>query len=286
MRTDRRRSLLRRGVPALRVAVPLIVVALTVMHLDVGRIGATLAAADAAWAVLAVALFVAGQGLSGVRWGVQSRRYGASASYGWFVRHYLVGGFYNTALPAGFGGDVVRVMALSPFTGRRNAVKSVTVDRASGLAALAVCAALTAPWAGYLMDHAARLLIASAGAASIAITVVLLRRRGMLVWALVTGGYIAVWSAALWTLFASLNVDVDARALPAIILIVGLAMALPVTVGATGTREAGFVLALAPLGIAAETAVAVGVAYGLVLLVVGLVGAPLAVRAPVKPGAA
>jgi hypothetical protein len=75
----------------------------------------------------------------------------------------------------------------------------------------------------------------------------------------------------------ALDVDIGAAALPIVTLIVAVAIALPISIGGTGTREAGFVVALAPLGIGTENAVALGISFGVVLALVGLVGAPLSV---------
>ena len=67
-------------------------------------------------------------------------------------------------------------------------------------------------------------------------------------------------------------------------LIVAVAIALPISIGGTGTREAGFVVALAPLGIGTEAAVALGISFGVVLALVGLVGAPLSsLQSPSTP---
>ena len=75
----------------------------------------------------------------------------------------------------------------------------------------------------------------------------------------------------------ALDLGLDAAAMPIVTLIVAIAIALPISIGGTGTREAGFVVALAPLGIGTEAAVALGISFGVVLALVGLVGAPLSV---------
>jgi hypothetical protein len=62
---------------------------------------------------------------------------------------------------------------------------------------------------------------------------------------------------------------------PAVIAITTVAMALPASIGGMGTREAGFAVALAPLAVPSSQAVALGVAFGIALALVGLAGAPV-----------
>ena len=113
---------------------------------------------------------------------------------------------------------------------------------------------------------------------SIVLAIVLARRglAGFVGWTLL---FMAVWFGGIWVLARALDIELDAAALPIVTLIVAAAIALPISIGATGTREAGFVVALAPLGVGTDQAVALGISFGVVLALVGLVGAPLSVAA-------
>jgi uncharacterized membrane protein YbhN (UPF0104 family) len=82
-----------------------------------------------------------------------------------------------------------------------------------------------------------------------------------------------MWTIGVWLLADSLHVGLPLAATPAVVLVAGVAVALPLSVGGLGTREAAFVLTCAPLGMAAEAAVTLGMAFGIALAAIGLLGA-------------
>ena len=261
----------------LRWAVPLALIAVTARHLDWGVIANRLSGADAGLLVLAIGCLTGGQLLCGARWGLLARESGSARPVPWFVRTYMKGCFYSSVLPTGYGGDVVRVMALRQEIGARKASTSVVADRVTGLLAVLVVAALVLPWSGYTLGGSAGRLVGVAGAIALGAALVVGVRRGLSAWLIVSCAYVVVWSLGIWLVAAAVGVSLPAAAVPAITVVVAVLMALPISVGGTGTREAGFVLALAPLGVGADAAVAVGIAYGLALLAPAAVGAPVVV---------
>jgi hypothetical protein len=92
-----------------------------------------------------------------------------------------------------------------------------------------------------------------------------------------TALYVVVWLAGMWVLAEALHISLDPLAMPMVAVIVGLAIALPISIGGTGTREAAMAVAIAPLGGTTAQGVALGLSFGVVLALVGLVGAPLSV---------
>ena len=254
------------------------IVAIGLTQIDLADVGDALADLFIPLAVLSWAILLAGQAISGLRWGVISERIGAHQSQGWYVRAYLRGAFYNAFLPTGIGGDALRIAVLRHDLGLKDATRSVVIDRASGLAAIVLAAGACLPFTDYLDDLpglrwalAAVALVAAVGTAAVLV------QRGLGAFVGYTLLFMAVWFAGIWVLGEALSLDIDPLAIPIVTLIVAIAIALPISIGGTGTREAGFVVALAPLGIGTESAVALGISFGVVLALVGLVGAPLSV---------
>jgi glycosyltransferase 2 family protein len=272
-----------RVVRALQIVVSVTVVLVALRALDLGAIFDVVAGVRPGEAAVALAMLTAGQLVCALRWRALARKGGLHASASWFAAAYLRGCFYNTFLPTGMGGDAVRVM-LSRRLGRTTAaVRAVAADRLWGLAALAVVATMLAPLTPQLVDDAGvRAAVTGVGTATaITVIVVALARRlpAWVGWSLV---YVAVWTIGVWLLADALHVALPLAATPAVVLIAGIAVALPLSVGGLGTREAAFVLACAPLGVSAEPAVALGIAFGIALAAIGLVGA--VVRLPDPDG--
>jgi uncharacterized membrane protein YbhN (UPF0104 family) len=246
-------------------------------------VGAALAGASIPLIVLSWGLLLIGQVLSGLRWGEIATHLGSVANRPWFVRTYLRGCFYNVFLPTGIGGDALRIAVLRRELGTRRAGRSVIVDRVAGLAAVGLAAAIALPWTTYVDRPAATLAIGAAGVAATTVIAAWLVRKGFALFAWWTLLFDLAWFVGVWVLARSIGVDLELLALPIVMLIVGVAIALPLSIGGTGTREAGFVAALAPLGISTDDAVAIGICFGIVLALVGIVGAPLSVASDAAP---
>jgi len=254
-----------------------------VSRIELGGVWDVLLKTSPPLAALSFVLLLAGQAVSGLRWSTIAHRLGSVTETGWFVLTYLRCCFYNVFLPTGIGGDAVRVAALRNEVGLRESGRSVVLDRATGLLALCVTGALLLPWTPYL-DTVPFAQIAACVLGIVALlTVMVIATRGdWLPLVVTTVAFEVLWCGGIWVLARALRIDLPVAALPAITVIVALAIALPVSLGGNGTREAGFVAALAPLGFATHDAVALGIAFGAVLAIVGLCGAPLPIRTLVK----
>jgi glycosyltransferase 2 family protein len=268
---------------AWRLATAAAIVAFGLSQIDLDAVADAVVRLSLPLAALSWALLLAGQVVSGLRWGVIADRIGSRAARAWFVRAYLRGCFYNVFLPTGIGGDAMRIAVLRHELGLREAGRSVVLDRASGLAAIALAAAACLPFTPYLDRHGAAIAIGLAGLAAAVAAAVWLFRRGLGAFVGWTLLFELVWFAGIWTLARALGLELDAATMPIVTLIVAVAIALPLSIGGTGTREAGFVVALAPLGVATEEAVALGICFGVILALVGVVGAPLPVAPETAP---
>ncbi len=121
----------------IKIAVSVILLAALLRGVDWRHILAELRQANPAWVAAAWALFVAGLALRAWRWEGLLVASDIHVPLGILTRWYFIGGFFNTVLPTGFGGDVVKTYVLARYSSRPGAAAgSVLVDRFSGILAL------------------------------------------------------------------------------------------------------------------------------------------------------
>lgn len=300
----------------LRIAVTLAAFAWVLLRSDLGAVWGALSSisplALAAAAILTMGNLVVGA----VRWRVMLAAYGAThlPRLGELVRLNYIGFFYNTWLPGGVGGDVVRAVASRRAFGAEGgtgAAAVVFVDRVLGLTGLFLVVATTAifrPLPG--ADHGLVLIGSALGiATSVAAVVgIALSRRlaprlpGRLgriaasVPAIVhTGPFVIalLLSLVTQTVVAITGHVVVAALAPGVgldssLVIVPLAMAtafLPFLVGGTGAREEVFAQLYGAVGVPAADAVAASLLVYVTQLLVGLIGAALPSPPPDPPPA-
>lgn len=270
-----------------RLVSTLALVGLAWWRLDVTAVLDALASVKPLPALAGWTALLAGQLISGARWRAVAARQGLHAPRGWFVAAYLRGCFYNTVLPTGIGGDATRVLLARRLTTTAIATRTVLVDRGAGFAALLLSAMALLPFTGYASGASAGVAIAL-GLAGLVVglaTAGLVARRGWFDWLRWTLAFEVVWFAGVWLLAQSVGIPLSPLAVPLVVLIVGVAIALPISIGGTGAREVAFVLALAPLGVSATAAVALGIAFGLALALVGICGVLVPLSSPRLAGA-
>ncbi|WP_182118096.1 lysylphosphatidylglycerol synthase transmembrane domain-containing protein [Acidovorax sp. FHTAMBA] len=274
---------------------------------DLSQLWQRLRQAQPLWLLAGLALALASNIVSALRWRALVQWLGAKMPCRSALRWYFQAMGLNALLPgAVVGGDVYRAVALRQSgEGAMAASASVVLDRLSGVWMLCVLGALgalasapvLAPWAGVPAWALAGLAGLAAGLGLVLPWAGMrhLRRRK---------APPHRWLAALHTLanqpdtgqrllrqaLASMAVQVlSAAALAAGAWALGvqapwsawafamapifLLAALPVSVGGWGTREAAAVLALAPFGVDAAGAVGAALVYGLYGLVQGGAGA-------------
>jgi glycosyltransferase 2 family protein len=106
-------------------------------RVDFAETASFLGRADKALLVSAVALYLAGQVLSAVKWRRLALAVGFRGSIGHFVTIYFIGMFFNAFGFGTVGGDVIRGLYLAGAGGRRAlALNTVLADRVSGLLVL------------------------------------------------------------------------------------------------------------------------------------------------------
>ncbi len=298
----------------LRVAAGALLLLLVVWYADPGVLWSKLSRADPRLVVLAVALSIAANCLSALRWAVIARGLGLVAPSAKLVVFYARAITTNMLLPgATLSGDVLRSVQLArlgnPFVA---SALSVFLDRFSGLWVLCVLSLLAAAgitlWG--VLGHGTRVapnqmsvyLLVLAGIAAVPFVPLPFGR--------LDGSNVA-WIAALalrWervrarlrqarpALLASLWQSLGVQFLSACTLwICGLALgvslsypvmlaaaapifimaALPIGVAGFGTRELAAVVVLGLVGVPSDLAVATSLLFGLAVVVQGILAAPL-----------
>jgi hypothetical protein len=147
----------------LKIAVSLGLLAAVLAFTGWHEVLARLANAQAGWLALTLGVYLAGVGVRAVRWQVLLRGLGVRGiGIPRLVELYFVSFFFNSFLPTGIGGDVVRIAEAARFpcdsqagesgpgqtVGAARAASSVVADRAVGLVSTSVLALLALPFAG------------------------------------------------------------------------------------------------------------------------------------------
>jgi hypothetical protein len=131
------------------VRILLSLVALALLFRQVGGQSILSTLLDARFGLLFLAwiLFMGGIVVRAYRWRALLLGLGIRPGFWTLLKLYLVGGFFNTFLPSGFGGDVVRVVELAQDEDRSAAVGTVLVDRMTGLLSLMAMGLVVLPFA-------------------------------------------------------------------------------------------------------------------------------------------
>lgn len=291
---------------ALKMAVTIVLLWLPLRHVTLHAVLGEMSTIDVRALVVTLFILCSSTLIAAVRWSVILRALGMPRRV---LRTYpmtLIGLFFSQALPAGLGGDAVRVW-LGWRTGLtlRVAVSSILGDRLTGLLTiqLIVSAQLTRVH-GFFPNSAffASLCVALAvGYAAIVIVMVLdklpgrwqgvpivselaglssnirhvlLSRAGIVV--LVASIAIQCCNvAAVFSLTRGLHLPVTLRSMLLVVPLATVLQTLPISIAGWGVRESFFVLAFGIVGIAAPQALAVSVLLGLLTILSSLPGGAL-----------
>ena len=259
-------------------------------------------AIDWRWWAAGFATGVVVQVIAAVRWALLARPIGFPFPIGFFVWRFFEGAFFSLCLPTSIGGDVVKAYRLADSThGRLLAGCTVLADRLAGLAALGVLAgaavigkewALGLPmtigvgiallatvlgifWLGVgSLDRLLALFPEPHAARQFISRLLPYQMRPSLMtravaWSLLVqmGGSVAVALVA-----RGLGVTLPLSVWFAVVPLVALAMVLPISISGVGVREGGLAFLLAPSGVPAEQAVAIGLLWFLTTIATGLIG--------------
>jgi len=263
---------------------------------DVGLLGV-------AWLGFLVGIFI-----RALRWRALLHGLGLRPPFAQLVSLYLVGGFFNTFLPSGFGGDVVRVLEIAHGTQDLAAAGTVLLDRLTGILSLMALGLLMLPFVPDLPSWLVWALVVTSIAGLAAGFLVLegrwLRKatahlpgplslvgEGTLaqIYAAITGcGQRAIIQAlALSTVFNVINIGVYWLCGRAVGIPVGLrfyfiatpllslSLLLPISVGGLGVRDWVAKSLFDAVGVLEKQSVAMSLSVYVVTAVAGLVGGGL-----------
>src|SRR6266508_4343293 len=225
------------------------------------------------------------------------------------VSHYFAGQFFGNVLPSTIGGDVLRVRWGAKTTGSGHvSFGSVVLERLTGFVALPLLALLGFALRPSLLDedHAWIAVVISAVALVMLVIILYaaahprlagrfrdhenwmrfvgavhvgvdrLRRQprltaGMLGAAIL---YQASTVAVVYCAVRTLGVELPTAAVLAFAPAVAMAQVLPLSLSGLGVREGMLVILLHPLGVSSGRAVAIGLLWYAMMLIVSLFGAP------------
>jgi glycosyltransferase 2 family protein len=260
---------------------------------------------------LAAGLFLTGLGvvLSAWRWQRVLHVFDADAPLRTLASHYFAGQFVGNVLPSTVGGDVLRISRGAATTGSGSvAFASVAIERLSGFIALPLIV-----FFGFLIrpsliegEHAWMALAIAAGSLLLLAVIVLfaasprlagrfkenenwtrfigavhvgidrLRHRPRDAFGILGAAIVYQLSVVSAVLCAAhvLDLALPTAAVVAFVPAVAMAQTIPLSVSGFGVREGLLVLFLTPLGVSTGGAVALGLLWYAMLLVVSLFGAP------------
>ncbi len=243
------------------------------------------------------------------RWQLLLQGLGVKISFRRLVNLYFVGNFFNSFLPSGFGGDVVRILEITRDVSADVAAGTVILDRLSGLLMLFVMALVALPLQSVtLPQNLFMMLVLGAIAGTTGGFLVLdgrlLRRFGQwlpaplspvgdgpvarLLKAVQGCGWPAVWAAlgvstifnlmlALWWYMVGRGLglhNVPFVFYLVVIPVLSVALLIP-SISGLGPRELLAPTLFAAAGVSAETAVSLSLIIFILMRIASLLGAPL-----------
>jgi len=258
------------------------------------------------WVIVALLMFWVAQIVSSLRCAYLARALGGDLSLPLSVRAHFLGLWFNQLLPTSLGGDIVKLAVLTRPVGASIALRACILDRLSGLVFLMVVVVLTIPLYDRLLPHdsmAVGLALLSTGFLAALVfcawastylrtrfgekpIVIKLTQLFSDIWTLRKTVYLGqqAWTSAIvhfngivvYTLLGvSMNIQVDMLQFLLIVPLVFLVALLPISFAGWGVREAGAVWLFGLVGFDNTNALAISIAFGLLLFTAALPGAIL-----------
>lgn len=285
---------------AIRAGIGLALLAILLWRFDARPIFRMMARERTVFFIVTVAILVAGQAMSALRWRLLAMIAGLGGPFREYLAYYFSGMFTNVFVPGLIGGDALRAVYLGRRQGRiGEAVASVVADRGIGLMALfwlaAGCAlavrevrlpppllratvaigiiALAAFFAAPFVAEPASRIPGKIGS-FVAPMLPYLERPLAMTPAIVLSLLLqASLSGCQYLLALGLGLEIPLMTFLLIVPIANVAASLPLTVNGLGLREAAYVVLFAMAGVAKPDAIALSLLYFTATLACGLTGA-------------
>ncbi len=290
----------------LRILISLVVLIIVISSVGVERLWSVLASVNLGWFLVAFAIHFLGIVIRTFRWAILVRSLDVRVSFGRLFYLYMAGTFFNTFLPTGIGGDVVKIIDLAPESGGARAFSTVFADRLTGIlgtSLIALCVAIIDP-ADVPLPVVALVIFVTGGIlfAALLLTQQQLINRVMrhvpgwsklLAKGKVRRIYDALTSYSLgaivrstlislpftltliasqYILALSLGVIVPVQYFALFIPLTALVQMLPISFNGLGVREGTFQALFSTVDVAGEQAVAISLLYYVLRVITGLVG--------------
>jgi len=274
---------------------------------DLGAARDRILGADVKLLGLAVLVSMVQIGICVVRWRVVLEAINATLSFFDGLRIYLIGFFFNQALPSSVGGDAVRVyQAYKGGLSLKCAINGVMLERVATVLGLILLVVIATPFfidrvgpaeAAWIVPSVS--ILGVGGACGLVVLMFLDRMPAKIShWRVVRGVAMLAadtrmvflapghaikalgWSlighinVALMVFLMGLSLDLSITWLDCMILIppVLLVMTLPISIAGWGVREQAMVTGFGLIGVPGEGALALSIMFGLMGLLMGLPG--------------
>ncbi|GJM42738.1 MAG: TIGR00374 family protein [Ardenticatenaceae bacterium] len=291
----------------IKISITLLALLYVFSQVDLADIGQRLLQANLSWVLVGFVLVNTSLVVRAYRWLLLLRGIGSPIRFGRLVSLYFAANFFNSVLPSGFSGDVIRAVEAAQDVPAKTAAGTVLVDRATGLLALFMIGLAALPFrpenfpTTLFWQTTAVCLIGLIGG-FVVLEGRLVRRLGQLVpkflqpvWQKVDGvivavqacGWTAVWQAmGISILFNLMQIGWFAAAGLAlgyqvpfshyflVIPFLSLAILLP-SIGGLGIREGLAPLLFASAGLSREQAIALTLLVFGIERLSGFLGAPI-----------
>ena len=253
--------------------------------------------------LVALSLYLIGVAVRAYRWQILLTALRMEVSLPRLTALYFIGAFFNSFLPTGIGGDVVRIYELAKQSERSAAsVGTVLIARATGLLALFLMA-LTALFFSYrLITPALAIAIVLLCVVAWCGAVLILKRDWLEKWGLLQviskvrqlekvyesvhhcgpraiGGALAVsliFNALLITvnyfIALSLGVKISLYYFLLFIPIISFLLVLPISLSGLGIREGGYIYLFAQAGVPAHLALTMSLTFYALTVATGCIG--------------
>jgi uncharacterized membrane protein YbhN (UPF0104 family) len=147
----------------LKISVTVLGLGIVLGQVELQEIWRILSRARLSWVLVSFFLIILSLIIRAFRWSLLLRGLGVRIRFTRLAELYFIGNFFNTFLPSGFGGDIVRVWEVARDVPSSVAAGTVLLDRLTGLIMLFVMALLSSPWrpAGFPEDFLTFIIVGS-----------------------------------------------------------------------------------------------------------------------------
>ena len=287
---------------------------LVFQNVDLAEIWQKIKVADPFWVLVAFLLVNGSLVVRAYRWQILLLGLHAKVRFSRLVELYFASNFFNSVLPSGVTGDVVRIVEVAQDVPNNVAAGTVIVDRATGLMALFMLALLSLPFRPanfptfWLVQIVAICVIGLVGGFTV-FQGSLMRKFGRFVpqslqsaWLKVDNvllavqeiGWSAIWKAMgisiifnlmqiawWWSAGKALGYDVSLNYYFLIVPIMSLAILLP-SIGGLGIRELFATLLFTGAGLSPEESTALSLLVFAIERISGLLGAPVYIFSTIR----